>query len=374
MRIILCVTNDVVTDCRIGRIAASLLKLPAEVAIIGLLLPNSPALPEYAYKTIRIRMMFRKGPLFYAEYNTRLFFKLLFCSADLLVANDLDTLAAVYAASFFKRLPVVYDSHEYFTELPELVNRPWVKKAWGMLESFLLPRMRYASTVSPSIASEYRRKYGVNMHLVRNLPYRMEHLPIPQISLRRHQEKIIMYQGSLNSGRGLETAIRAMQFTENSTLVVAGSGYLEGELRELVNSLALHEKVKFLGRVPPEVLREYTIQADLGISLEENLGLNYFYALPNKLFDYIQARVPVLISGLPEMTAIVKKYEVGMTTDIHDPAQLANVFSLMLEDNSQREFWKARLELAAAELCWENEEPVLLDLYKRVISGDCQAL
>lgn len=374
MRIILCVTNDIATDCRIGRIATSLLKLPANVTIIGLLLPNSPELPEYAFKTKRINMLFRKGPLFYAEYNIRLFFKLLFTRADLLVANDLDTLLAVYAASFIKRLQVVFDSHEYFTELPELVDRPCVKKIWTLLESSLLPRIRYASTVSPSIASEYQQKYGINMHVVRNVPYRIEQLPLPQISLRQHQEKIIMYQGSLNSGRGLEVAIRAMCFMENSIFVIAGSGYLEGELHKLVDSLALHEKVKFLGRVSPEDLRKYTVQADLGISLEENMGLNYFYALPNKLFDYIQSRVPVLVSGLPEMMSIVKKYEVGMITDSRDPAQLAKVFSSMLEDNPQRKLWKDHLELAAADLCWEKEEPVLLGLYRKVVSDKLATL
>ncbi len=370
MRIVLCVTNDIITDCRIGRIAASLVKLPADVTVIGLSFPDSPALPAYSYSTNRIRMLFRKGPMFYAEFNIRLFFKLLFTSADLLVANDLDTLAAVYMASFFKKLPVVYDSHEYFTELPELVNRPGVKKIWTLLESSFLPHIKYASTVSPSIASEYRRKYGINMHVLRNVPYRIEPLPLPQISLRRHQEKIIMYQGSLNSGRGLELAIRAMRHTENSLLVIAGSGYLEGELRKLVDSLALQEKVRFLGRIPPDDLGKYTVQADLGISLEENLGLNYYYALPNKLFDYIQARVPVLVSVLPEMMAIVEKYKVGMITDSRDPAQLAKVFASMLDDNVQRKTWKENLELAAANLCWEKEEPVLLDLYRKVVSDN----
>ncbi len=319
-------------------------------------------------------MLFRKGPLFYAESNIRLFFNLLPASADLLVANDLDTLTAVFLAALIKRLPVVYDSHEYFTELPELVHRPRVKKIWTLLESSMLPRIRYASTVSASIAFEYRRKYGINMHVVRNLPNRMESLPLPQVSLRQRQERIIMYQGSLNAGRGLEVAIRAMCCMENSLLVIAGSGYLEGELRKLVGSLALHEKVRFLGRIPPEDLRKYTVQADLGISLEENLGLNYYYALPNKLFDYIQARVPVLVSGLPEMASVVEKYKVGMITDSRDPVQLAEVFSSMLEDHAQRKKWKDNLELAAAELCWENEEPALLDLYSRIVSEKMKTL
>ena len=251
---------------------------------------------------------------------------------------------------------------------------PRVKKIWTLLESSMLPRIRYAFTVSASIAFEYRRKYGINMHIVRILPNRMESLPLQQFSLRQHLERIIMYQGSLNAGRGLEVAIRAMCFMENSLLVIAGSGYLEGELRKLVGSLALHEKVRFLGRIQPEDLRKDTVQAELAISLEENLGLNYYYALPNKLFDYIQARVPVLVSGLPEMASVVEKYKVGMITDSRDPVQLAEVYSSMLEDHAQQKKRKDNLELAAAELCWENEEPALLDLYSRIVSEKMKTL
>jgi glycosyltransferase involved in cell wall biosynthesis len=369
MQIILCVTNDIVTDSRVNRIAMSLLKIPAEITIIGLAFPNAMPLPEYPFKAYRLKMLFKKGPLFYAEYNVRLFFRLLYSRADLLVANDLDTLSAVYLAAKFKALPLIYDSHEYFTELPELVERKRIKKIWERLETIMLPHIRYASTVSASIASEYKRKFGIDMKVVRNLPLRMERLPLSSATLKQDGRKIIMYQGSLNQGRGLEMAIRAMSFLDNSKLVIAGSGYLEKKLQKLARSLKLQDKVFFLGRILPGDLKKFTVQADLGISLEENLGLNYYYALPNKLFDYIQARIPVLVSDLPEMASIVNQYEIGRVIHVREPLELAKAFNKMLSDHAQRLIWQSNLEKASAELTWENEEKILLDLYRQVLPG-----
>jgi glycosyltransferase involved in cell wall biosynthesis len=368
MRIILCVTNDIVTDCRVNRIARSLMKMPADVLIIGTSFPDSMPLSEHGCQTRRLKMLFKKGPLFYAEYNLRLFFLLIFQHADMLVANDLDTLLAVFLASRLKALPAVYDSHEYFTELPELVGRKWVRKIWESIEAMMLPSITHAYTVSASIAKEYKQKYGINMEVIRNLPYRIEKKLKPLTSLRNGNESIIIYQGSLNMGRGLELAIRAMQFTNNVRLIIAGAGYLEHELRQLTKTLALQEKIHFAGRLSPDELRQYTAQADLGISLEENLGLSYYYALPNKLFDYIQARIPVLVSDLPEMAGVVHQYEIGKVISTIDPRELARTFTEMLTDRIKRNVWLANLEKASAGLCWENEEKKLAAVYHQVIA------
>ncbi|MBN2805024.1 MAG: hypothetical protein JXR22_00055, partial [Prolixibacteraceae bacterium] len=125
----------------------------------------------------------------------------------------------------------------------------------------------------------------------------------------------------------------------------------------------------FLGKVSPEELLKHTLKAHLGISLEESKGLNYYYALPNKLFDYIQARVPVLVSDLPEMASIVNHYRIGKVTNTSDPRQLAAIFEEMLTDLSQRRLWLQNLEKASAELCWENEEHKLMALYSKAIEN-----
>ena len=367
MRIILCVTNDIATDQRVSRIATSLLKLPSEVLIVGTCFSGSMPLSGHRYQTRRIRMFFKKGPLFYAEFNIRLFLYLLFARTDLLVANDLDTLSAVFLASVIRRKTLVYDSHEYFTELPELVDRPSVKKIWENIESMILPRVKYAYTVSSSIAEAYNRKYQIPVSVIRNLPLRVK-VVSERVALRKQGEKLIIYQGVLNMGRGLELSIRAMQFIENTRLIIAGSGYFEKELRRLARMLKLHEKVHFIGRIRPKDLVQYTIQADLGISLEENKGLNYYFALPNKLFDYIQAEIPVLVSDLPEMAFIVNHYEVGRVIHTGTAEELAGVFMQMLTDTKEREKWKSNLRKASEELCWENEETKLIQIYRTAIN------
>jgi glycosyltransferase involved in cell wall biosynthesis len=364
MRIVLSVTNDIQSDQRVGRVARSLAGLPAQVIVIGRRTRSSSPLAASGYQVSRFRLMFNKGFLFYAGFNLRLFCRLLFEKADILVSNDLDTLPAVFMAAKIRRKIVVYDSHEYFTGVPELVGRKFVRKIWESIESFLLPRIICSYTVSASIAAEYNRKYGIGMQVIRNLPLRRINPVLPSVPLRIAGEKIILYQGSLNIGRGLELAISAMKYIQDTRLIIIGTGDVEDDLKSLVRLLDLSSSISFLGRLTPEELLPCTRQADLGISLEENLGLNYYYSLPNKLFDYIQAEVPVLVADLPEMAAIVNNYQVGRVTGTRDPEELAGIFYEMLHDPEKRSAWKSKLELAAKELCWENEEEKLLNIYR----------
>lgn len=341
-----------------------------EPVLIGRILPESRPV-ERAYSTRRMKLLFRKGPLFYFEYNLRLFFCLLRLKIDVFVANDLDTLPANYLASRIKRKPLIYDSHEYFTEVPELVNRPRVKAIWIRIEKVLVPKVDAAYTVCESIAEVYRSKYGVDFKVVRNLPVRTSSVnthPMTQSHrMSSNTPKIILYQGALNLGRGLEDTIKAMQFIEGAELWLAGDGDLTQKLKELVEELKLESKVKFLGRLPFQELNEVTLKADLGVSLEEDLGLNYRFALPNKVFDYIQAKVPVLVSDLPEMKRIVEQYQVGVVAQTRQPGELAEIIKVMLSDQAQRQIWGENLSRAATELCWENEELIIREIYSPFI-------
>jgi glycosyltransferase involved in cell wall biosynthesis len=357
------VTNDIVTDQRVNRIAGSLCNLPADILIAGISLMKSPA--AISHKTKRFRMLFKKGPLFYAEYNLRLFFWLLFKRADAIVANDLDSLPASFLAARLRGITLIYDSHEYFTELPELVDRKNVRKIWEFIERIMLPKISHSYTVSASIAKAYAEKYGLNMEVIRNLPRQIK--SVNRASSVMPEEKIIIYQGALNMGRGLESAIRAMKYLNNVRLEIAGSGYLENELRKLASDLNLQDKVIFLGRLLPPDLQQHTCRAHLGISLEENKGLNYYYALPNKLFDYIQARIPVLVSDLPEMAAVVDEYGVGRVIHTDSPHELSEVMNEMLTNIPLRKEWQKNLVKASQELCWEKEEPRLLEIYRKAL-------
>jgi glycosyltransferase involved in cell wall biosynthesis len=369
MHIILAVTNDISTDQRVIRAAHTLYNIQARITIIGRHFHGKQSVSDPCFDAIRMNLFFNKGALFYAEYNIRLFFRLLLMKSDVLVSNDLDTLPAVYLASKIKKTVLVYDSHEYFTEVPELKNRRLVRRIWEKIESRMLPHIHFSSTVSPSIADAYRKKYGIHMEVIRNLPFRKLAKAKPEFRLRKQSEKIILYQGVLNMGRGLEMAIKAMQYTENTVLVIIGQGDVETELKELTRSLGLAERVTFTGRISPDKLFDYTVQADLGISLEEDLGLNYRFALPNKVFDYIQAGVPLLVSDLPELKSLVLQYDVGAINNSKTSAELGVLFNHILGDEAKIQAWKLNLKKAAAELCWENEEQKLVNLYQNAISG-----
>jgi len=118
-----------------------------------------------------------------------------------------------------------------------------------------------------------------------------------------------------------------------------------------------------------EELSKLTTTADLGLSIEEDVGLNYRFALPNKLFDYIQAHVPVLVTNLPEMAAIVKQFEIGEICDSLEPEKLAESIRISLIEGQKRKIWKENLKIAAEKLNWENEEKILIEIYSSFLNA-----
>ena len=362
-RIIASVTNDLVADNRVHKVCTTLTEMGFDVLLVGRRYHSSPQMAPRVYKTRRMHLLFRKGPQFYAEYNLRLMFFLLFTKCDILLANDLDTLPANIVAGKIKDKPVVYDSHEYFTEVPELINRPRVQKIWLWLEKKLVTKVNAAYTVCQSIADIYSKQYKIPFRVVRNVQLSQHYQDKTTNIFVADSRPVIIYQGALNLGRGLESAIRAMQYLPEAQLLVAGSGDKEKELKKLAQETAL-QNIKFTGRLSLEELSLITRQAFLGISIEEDLGLNYRYALPNKLFDYIQAQIPVVVSNLPEMKMVVEKYQIGIIADSHDPEYLAGIFRKALFDESLRETWKNGLRTAAKELNWKLEKKVIEEIFE----------
>lgn len=352
-RAIVSVINDLVTDQRVHRHCLTLQELGFDVLLIGRTQHQSMALDSRPYHTHRMWLPFDTGPLFYAAFNIALLFQLLFRRADLLLSNDLDTLPANFIASLMKGSALVYDSHEYFTEVPELVNRPRTRAIWEQIEHLLVPRLKHAFTVSPAIAVAYLEKYGVCFQVIRNLPF-LEHSE----RTASEQPPVILYQGSVNLGRGIDLAIRSMQYLDGAVLRVIGTGDVADEMKGLASELGVNDRVQFLGRVPFTELRAMTCAASIGISLEENLGLNYRFALPNKLFDYIHAEIPVLTSDLPAMREVVVKYGVGEVLRTRDPRSVAQQLSAMLNDNKQSA-WRVNCCTAARELNWQNESKAM---------------
>jgi glycosyltransferase involved in cell wall biosynthesis len=224
-----------------------------------------------------------------------------------------------------------------------------------VIEKFTLPKTDYRYTVSQSIADEYFAKYGKRFDVIRNLP-------IKKSNLKREKSNIIIYQGALNKGRGIELMIETMEHMPDNELWIVGAGDIEKELMLLTKERGLEDRVRFLGRIPFEELKDITTKAIVGLSLEEDLGKNYRYALPNKLFDYIQAQIPVLVSDLPEMKRVVEEYKIGEILENRNPNDVAlQIFRIIEKSDS----YKATLSKASAELCWENEKIKLLNIFDK---------
>lgn len=369
-KVIVSVINDLISDRRVDRVCNTLCDMGFNVLLTGRRYSNSPPLTGRAYRTHRMHLIFRHGPLFYAEYNLRLFFFLLFRKPRLLVSNDLDTLLPNYLVHKIKGIPLIYDTHEYFTGVPELMNRPSVRNFWKSIERRIFPKLRHVITVNDSIARLYREQYGNEIMVVRNIPDRRSGKP----QTRRSDlglpddKKIILLQGAgINVDRGAEEAIEAMRFIENALLVILGDGDVVDKLKQQVKEQSLEHKVKFIPRQVPERLYEYTTKADIGLSIDKDSNINYRYSLPNKLFDYIHAGVPVLASPLVEVKKIVEKYQVGCLIENHEPGHLAEKMKRMLDDVEAQKQWKSNLRVAAAELSWESEKKVLTELYRQYV-------
>jgi glycosyltransferase involved in cell wall biosynthesis len=342
-------------------------KAGADVSLVGREQKNSKPLTPRNYRTHRMKLFFEKGFIFYAFFNLRLFLFLVSRpKIDILVANDLDTLPANFLVSKLRRAKLVYDSHEYFTEVPELIGRKNVRNFWLNIEKFLIPKLKYAYTVSKPIADIYNCNYGVDFEVIHNYPVRNKKTSDFLLPFEKSDNKILIYQGAVNVGRGLELLIDVAGGMEKVKFIIAGDGDIRKSLENIVKEKRLEDKVFIIGKIPFDRLHDLTRQADAGVSLEEDLGLNYRFAMPNKLFDYIQAGIPVLVSSLPEMKKVVEKYRIGIIAEERGVEEIRKQLYSLLFDEEKREFWKRGLKEAAKELCWKNEEKHLISIYKRV--------
>jgi len=367
-KLIASVTNDIFTDQRVRRVCEYLQSKGFEVTLVGRKLKGSKEVSHLPFKTKRFRLWFRKGALFYANYNLRLFFYLLFHRADVLLSNDLDTLLANHWARKFKRnCRLIYDSHEYYCGVPELVARPGIQKFWRKIEKRTIPRVDAMYTVSASIAELYRREYGRNVKVVRNISDYSGVIPQKtkeELGLPTGCKIVIMQGAGINIDRGAEEAIEAIQWVENAVLIFVGGGDVIPLLQQQVEKNKWENKVFFFGKRPYPELLNFSQHADIGLSLDKDTNINYRFSLPNKIFDFIRAGTPMLVSDLPEVRAVVQKYDVGYVASSLDPRSLAAEINLMLNNPSLLDKYKKNIETAQQELNWKNECKVLDQIYE----------
>ena len=361
-RAIILVTNDIEADQRVAKMAGTISTMGFEIVVVGILRPQSCKNFASSHTVVRFRMPFQIGPLFYLFFNMRAFFYLLFHRADVVMACDTDTLLAARLVKLVKGYWLVFDAHELFLDLPELIgpSRRFTRAVWSMIERSCISGVDTAITVSEGVAKEYARRYGKSFSVVRNVP-----LSVSNTKTNRSERNIIIYQGAINVGRGIELLCEAMRFLPDAELWIAGTGSLDNTIAGLAKPLIELGRIKLLGRIAPDALREITAKASVGVSLEEDMGLSYRYCLPNKLFDYVAAEIPVLVSDLPEMRKLVEGYRIGLVLKERTPYALADSIRLMLTDVEMRKQWQQNLAVAATDLCWEKEQEKLFRAWKR---------
>lgn len=366
-KVIVSVINDLATDQRVARVCYMLTEIGFDVLQVGRILPSSPDLPERPWQQKRMRLLFRRGPIFYAEFNIRLFLFLVFHRAELLVANDLDTLLPSFLVHRLKRIPLVYDSHEFFTETPEVIHRPLVRGVWLMIEKSIVPHLPWMVTVNESLANIFTKKYGIETIAIRNTPF-LKPLPQPADLIQEGIPKgknILILQGSgINIHRGAEEVVEAMCYLENVILLIVGSGDVIEKLKTISQKPGIGGKVIFMPRQPAEKLATLTAAADIGLSIDKDICPNYHFSLPNKVFDYIHAGIPVLASNLPEVRKIVEQWQVGRILSGHEPEEIASTIREMLHDRESLAQYRNNCLKAREELCWEKERKTLQKRYE----------
>ena len=363
------VINDLVTDNRVNKTCMALIECGYDVTLVGRKLSNSLPIPNWTFKTIRLKMIFKKGPLFYFFFNLRLFFVGLINKTDLFYANDLDTLAPMFLLSKLKKKPLIYDSHELFCEVPELKLSRIKKAIWQKLEGYIIPKLKTCITVNDSIAKIYEAKYNVPFYIIRNISdFDQSFIPKSRVQLSLPEDKkIILLQGAgINVDRGAEELIDAMEFVQNAVLYIIGSGDVWENLKQKVLfNKNIQNKVVLINKLPKSELINYTFNADIGLSIDKNTNLNYLYSLPNKIFDYIQAEIPILASRLPEIENIILQYKIGDFIDDHNPKTIANKLNEMLY-SQQLSSYKKYLAIAKKEITWKSEKEKLLTIIKNI--------
>jgi len=361
-RIIFTVTNDLSYDQRMIRICTSLANAGFSVTLAGRRLSASIPLSSAVFEQKRLGCWFTRGKLFYFEFNLRLFFFLLFRKTDVICAIDLDTIVACYLVSALKRVPRIYDAHELFCEMKEIVTRPPVYRFWKLIERLIVPRFINGYTVNQPIADEFKKMYGVNYSLIRNIPL------LTKLKIPVKVEKYILYQGAVNEGRSFETLVPAM-LQVNAKLIICGDGNFIQQAKALVSQLKLKDKIIFKGLIEPKELRHFTLHAWAGITLFEGVGLSNYYSLANRFFDYLHAGIPQLCVNFPVYADINNRLPVAVLIDKLDPDTIATALNRLLNDRFLYDALQQNCLKLRQDMNWQEEEKRLIAFYQNKISA-----
>ncbi len=365
-KIAVSVTNDLNQDQRMHRICNSMLDAGYEVVLIGREKRSSQELLKQRFEQKRLKCWFESGVLFYLEYNIRLFFFLLFGSYDLLYSVDLDTLSSAALVSVLKRKKLIYDAHEYFVEVPELQDSKFKKWLWNLVANIFIPISDLNITVNNELSKILSVKYNHDFEVIRSVPL----LDINNEEDIGSKENIILYQGVLNEGRGLEEAIKWISKNkEDIKLHIVGEGDLSDSLRKLKSEVDKENKVQFLGWKSPKELDEITKKAWLGLNLLDGTSLNYKYSLANKFFNYMHAGLPSINMDFPVYSRYCNEFNVGVCIADLEEESIDKAIIPFLNDPTRYQDMVTSAKKASDVNCWQVEEVKLINLIDKIMRG-----
>jgi glycosyltransferase involved in cell wall biosynthesis len=285
---------------------------------------------------------------------------------DIYHSNDLNTLPQGWISAKWRLKPkkLIYDSHEVQTSRTGY-NSP----IHGKLEAFLIKRIDEMIVENHTRAKYNEDLYGFYPHVVHNYPFKqqanneVEKIDLHEVLNLPEDEKILLYQGGIQTGRGLDKLIKAVPDFNEGTVVLIGDGKIKNELQAMVKEMNLENKVKFLPKVPLADLPKYTRNGYLGFQVLNNVCFNHYSASSNKLFEYMMAGVPVVACDFPEIKRVVEGDHTGLTIDSHDPKQIAEAVNTLLADKKIRQQFSENSKKASGKYNWESEKSRFLEIY-----------
>ena len=295
-----------------------------------------------------------------------MFFLLLFKKFDVYHANDLDTLLPMWMISSIRRKKLVYDTHEYFTGVPEIQDRLFVKKVWESIEKLIFPRLKYVFTVNSSIANLYFKDYQIKPNVLRNLPSKIDFQKIKskdEIGLPTNKPVVILQGSGINVHRGAEELLEAIAIQEKFFLCIVGTGDVINNLKKRSNDSDLKNKVLFVDPLPYQMMMQYTLNSEVGVSLDKNNNINYQFSLPNKIFDYSKAKIPFVSTNLIEIKKIVDQFHTGVLINSLKPEEILDGLEKAIELSNSESYLK-NIKIMNEDLNWENESEILITTYK----------
>lgn len=368
MRIVILVTSNIIKDPRILKQAKTIISNKGELLVVGRKdeLANSPEFQELNFNYDLIDSAKDNLSIFgkvveRLKFGYQLYKKTIDFKPNVIHANDFDTLLFAVCAGKKINARIVYDAHEIYSQNGAIAKYKIFSKLIMLVEKYLIKKVDSFITVSNAAKVYYEEKgYTKSPTVITNVPFSSS-----KISTFKEDKFTVLYQGIISSGRGYEEFLRSSEsILPDITMLIRGYGPLKDHLIKEKKERNL-QNLKFPEAVPMSDLIYKASEAHVGVVLTKPISGNYKYTVSNKIFEYIHAGIPVILSNVPEHKMLNEKYNFGLILNEVSPKDISNAINYLFKNPEKYNELKDNARKAALELCWEKEEKKLIDLYKR---------